>query len=91
MYQLSSLGDVVVSARRPDAYVYSHDLVVDRKTEVLTGFAVRKWNPKSNIVEKIVEENQEEICTDWNTLTAEAVDKLNSHVNGLILSICYLL
>lgn len=70
------LGDVIVSARRPDAYVYSHDLIVDRKTEVLTGFAVRKWNPESTIVEQTVLEKDGEIMTDWNDFTAKAVSKL---------------
>ena len=49
---------------------------------MLTGFAVRKWNPESKIVELIVAGNKEEICDDWDSLTADAVKKLSSESSG---------
>ncbi|WKY03016.1 hypothetical protein Q1695_016367 [Nippostrongylus brasiliensis] len=71
------LGDVIVSASRPDAYIYSNDLIIDRKTEAFSGFAVRKWNPVDHVVSQIVEDGGEELVTKWNEMTDEAVRRLH--------------
>ncbi|PIO60889.1 hypothetical protein TELCIR_17603 [Teladorsagia circumcincta] len=71
------LGDVVVSASRPDAYIYCHDLIIDRKTEVFSGFAVRRWNPVDHVISQIVEDGSEEVTAKWNELTSEAVRRLH--------------
>lgn len=49
------LGDVVVSTSGPDAYVFAHSYKVDRVTEQLNGFVVRKWNPEDSIIAHIAE------------------------------------
>ncbi|VDO86786.1 unnamed protein product [Heligmosomoides polygyrus] len=71
------LGDVIVSASRPDAYIYSYDMIVDRKTEAFSGFAVRKWNPVDHVISKIVEDGGEELLCKWNEMTDEAVRRLH--------------
>ncbi|CAI4231226.1 unnamed protein product [Auanema sp. JU1783] len=79
------LGDVVVSSSMPEAYIYSHDLILDRKTEALTealtGFATRKWSPKDHQIENLVKDGGEQLKIDWNTLTDEAVNRLNSQAS----------
>ncbi|ETN76177.1 hypothetical protein NECAME_03550 [Necator americanus] len=71
------LGDVIVSASRPDAYIFSYDLIVDRKTEVFSGFAVRRWNPVDHVIEKIVTDGGEELVSVWNDVAEEAVRRLH--------------
>ncbi|XGW14291.1 hypothetical protein V3C99_000540, partial [Haemonchus contortus] len=71
------LGDVVVSASKPDAYIYCHDLIVDRKTDAFSGFAVRRWNPVDHIISRIVEDGSEEVMEKWNEMTTEAVRRLH--------------
>ena len=47
------LGDVVVSLPDPDAYVFSHTYTIDRETENVNGFVVRKWNPHDRVITEI--------------------------------------
>uniref|UniRef100_A0A8R1HWB7 Winged helix-turn-helix domain-containing protein n=1 Tax=Caenorhabditis japonica TaxID=281687 RepID=A0A8R1HWB7_CAEJA len=72
------LGDVIVSASRPHQYVYAHDLIIDRQTEQITGFAVRNWDADEKTIEKIVENGGETLLHEWNTATHDAVDSLTS-------------
>ncbi|CAJ0598306.1 unnamed protein product [Cylicocyclus nassatus] len=71
------LGDVIVSASRPDAYIFSHDLIVDRKTEAFSGFAVRRWNPVDHVIEKIVANGGDELLSEWNAATEEGIHRLH--------------
>lgn len=49
------LGDVVVSSSDPDAYVFAHSYTINRQTEAVDGFVVRKWNPKDTVISQIVQ------------------------------------
>lgn len=50
------LGDVVVSASDPDAYVFAHSYTLDRETDNINGFVVRRWNPSDNVIAKIAKQ-----------------------------------
>ncbi|VDK63339.1 unnamed protein product [Anisakis simplex] len=50
------LGDVVISASTPNAYVFAHSYTLDRKTENINGFVVRRWNPQDSCIAKIAME-----------------------------------
>ncbi|RCN52796.1 hypothetical protein ANCCAN_01173 [Ancylostoma caninum] len=71
------LGDVIVSASQPDAYIFSHDLIVDRKTEAFSGFAVRRWNPVDHVIEQIVANGGDELLSKWNEATFLGVHRLH--------------
>ncbi|KAL6726534.1 hypothetical protein Aduo_008498 [Ancylostoma duodenale] len=71
------LGDVIVSASQPDAYIFSHDLIVDRKTEAFSGFAVRRWNPVDHVIEQIVANGGDELLSKWNEATSLGVHRLH--------------
>lgn len=68
------LGDVIVSASRPHQYVYAHDLIIDRQTEQITGFAIRNWDADDKAIEKVLE--QEDLREQWNSATEEAIRSL---------------
>ncbi|KIH64083.1 hypothetical protein ANCDUO_05610, partial [Ancylostoma duodenale] len=70
-------GDVIVSASQPDAYIFSHDLIVDRKTEAFSGFAVRRWNPVDHVIEQIVANGGDELLSKWNEATSLGVHRLH--------------
>ncbi|KJH45820.1 hypothetical protein DICVIV_08144 [Dictyocaulus viviparus] len=81
------LGDVVISASMPDAYIYAPDLMIDRKTEAVSGFYVRqvvviklikflKWNPMDHIIQQIVADGGDELVHKWNETTTEALSRL---------------
>ncbi|CCD72182.1 Winged helix-turn-helix domain-containing protein [Caenorhabditis elegans] len=72
------LGDVIVSASRPHQYVYAHDLLFNRQTEQITGFAIRNWDADDKTIEKIVETGGEELLSAWNSATDEAIALLTS-------------
>ncbi|CAB3402429.1 unnamed protein product [Caenorhabditis bovis] len=74
------LGDVIVSASRPHGYVYAHDLLLDRKTDNVTGFAVRNWDAADKTIERIVEKGIEsgELISDWNKSTNQAIKLLEA-------------
>lgn len=74
------LGDVVVSAPFPDAYVFAHSYTYDRETDNVNGFLVRRWNPESNIVAKIAQNMDDEMTNEWRSLSKATVDKLNRSV-----------
>ncbi|EYC26557.1 hypothetical protein Y032_0010g1218 [Ancylostoma ceylanicum] len=71
------LGDVIISASQPDAYIFSHDLIIDRKTEAFSGFAVRRWNPVDHVIEQIVANGGDELVSKWNDATAQGVHRLH--------------
>ncbi|KAF1763172.1 hypothetical protein GCK72_011438 [Caenorhabditis remanei] len=71
------LGDVIV-ASRPHQYVYAHDLLFDRITEQITGFAIRNWNSEDKAIERIVETGGQELVDSWNSATEEAIRLLTS-------------
>ncbi|KHJ84927.1 hypothetical protein OESDEN_15353 [Oesophagostomum dentatum] len=71
------LGDVIVSASRPDAYIFSYDLIIDRKTEAFSGFAVRRWNPVDHVIEQIIADGGDELVSKWNETTEEGVRRLH--------------
>ncbi|CAI5445574.1 unnamed protein product [Caenorhabditis angaria] len=75
------LGDVIISSSRPHQYVYAHDVLVDRKTEIITGFAVRNWDASEKTIENIVLDGGEELRKKWNELTENAIDELAKHGN----------
>ncbi|EFP10447.1 hypothetical protein CRE_22989 [Caenorhabditis remanei] len=72
------LGDVIVSASRPHQYVYAHDLLFDRITEQITGFAIRNWDSEDKAIERIVETGGQELVDSWNSATEEAIRLLTS-------------
>ncbi|ULT98677.1 hypothetical protein L3Y34_000206 [Caenorhabditis briggsae] len=72
------LGDVIVSASRPHQYVYAHDLLFDRMTEQITGFAIRNWDAEDKTIENIVETGGQELVDSWNSATDEAIQSLTS-------------
>ncbi|EFP01310.1 hypothetical protein CRE_22162 [Caenorhabditis remanei] len=72
------LGDVIVSASRPHQYVYAHDLLFDRITEQITGFAIRNWDSEDKTIERIVETGGQELVDSWNSATEEAIRLLTS-------------
>ncbi|KAJ1361241.1 hypothetical protein KIN20_020445 [Parelaphostrongylus tenuis] len=71
------LGDVVISASKPDAYIYAPDLMIDRKTEAFSGFFVRKWNPTNHVIERIIADGGDELIAKWNETTNEALRRLS--------------
>uniref|UniRef100_A0A158P634 PNP_UDP_1 domain-containing protein n=1 Tax=Angiostrongylus cantonensis TaxID=6313 RepID=A0A158P634_ANGCA len=71
------LGDVVISASKPDAYIYAPDLMIDRKTEAFSGFFVRRWNPADHLIERIVADGGDELMFKWNEATDDAVRRLS--------------
>ncbi|KAF1763177.1 hypothetical protein GCK72_011443 [Caenorhabditis remanei] len=72
------LGDVIVSASRPHQYVYAHDLLFDRITEQITGFAIRNWDSEDKTIERIVDTGGQELVDSWNSATEEAIRLLTS-------------
>ncbi|KHN78907.1 hypothetical protein Tcan_18053 [Toxocara canis] len=71
------LGDVVVSAPDPDTYVFAHSYTLDRETENIKGFVVRRWNPKENVITKIAKEMEGDMLGEWNELTEATLAHLN--------------
>ncbi|VDN06584.1 unnamed protein product [Thelazia callipaeda] len=66
------LGDVVVSAPNPHSYVFTHSYTVDRATEHVDGFLVRKWDPQDPIISHIAKNMLEAI---------DHLDTTNSDMN----------
>uniref|UniRef100_A0A9J2Q2Q3 SAM-dependent methyltransferase Erg6/SMT-type domain-containing protein n=1 Tax=Ascaris lumbricoides TaxID=6252 RepID=A0A9J2Q2Q3_ASCLU len=71
------LGDVVVSASDPDAYVFAHSYTLDRETDNINGFVVRRWNPSDNVIAKIAKQMKDDMICEWNNLTKMTVSHLN--------------
>uniref|UniRef100_A0A915AIG3 SAM-dependent methyltransferase Erg6/SMT-type domain-containing protein n=2 Tax=Parascaris univalens TaxID=6257 RepID=A0A915AIG3_PARUN len=71
------LGDVVVSASDPDAYVFAHSYTLDRETDNINGFVVRRWNPSDNIITKIAKQMKDDMICEWNDFTKTTISHLN--------------
>uniref|UniRef100_A0A183CZH7 PNP_UDP_1 domain-containing protein n=1 Tax=Gongylonema pulchrum TaxID=637853 RepID=A0A183CZH7_9BILA len=80
------LGDVVVSTPDPNAYVFAHTYTVDRSTEHVNGFVVRKWNPQDNIIAFIAKNMDDKLMAEWDAVTNATIERLNASNNDMSFS-----
>lgn len=80
------LGDVVVSSSDPDSYVFAHSYAINRRTETVDGFLVRRWNPQDSVISQIAKGIDDKFNAEWAATSEAMTEQLSATLPDFNLS-----